>query len=175
MSKSAACESRGTCEPIRFWEFRDGGPRLRPRVPGKRVAVVETQRTVGGACLRWATFPAKPSAKLSLPLLRPLRPGARRLADGGASDRRTTPGARDGGRPTRVRGRYREEIDRDEIADVVGEECSPRLRGWRASLRDQPGQRCARLSRSRVSGARHGFGAHPTADSRRPFCGRGRR
>jgi hypothetical protein len=44
-----------------------------------------------------------------------------------------------------------EEIDRDQMADMVGEERAPGLRRRGATLGDQPGRRCARRCRCRAS------------------------
>ena len=67
-----------------------------------------------------------------------------------------------------------EEVDRDQIPDMVGEERAPGLRRRCRGASGSGGRPCARLRRSRASGAPHGFGVHPIADWRRPSCGRGR-
>jgi hypothetical protein len=63
-----------------------------------------------------------------------------------------------------------EEIDRNKVLDVVGEERAPGLRRGRAPLGDQP-RPCARLLQFRASAVRHGFGERPIADWQRPFFG----
>ena len=68
-----------------------------------------------------------------------------------------------------ARGGHREEIDRDQVPDVVGEERAPGLRRAVSAASGAAGRRCARPRRCRASGVRHGFWGRPRGDWPRPF------